>query len=66
MHVVTYSSTLTVEDETTVAGLVGESCLIDCLLNDQATLLLLDTGLKCASFTWKISKIIIQIQLWHL
>ena len=43
MHVVTYSSTLTVEDETTVAGLVGESCLTDCLLNGQATLLLLDT-----------------------
>ena len=63
MHVVTYSSTITVEDEATVAGLVGESCLIYCLLHGQATLLLLDTALKCALLTWKISKIIIQIQL---
>ena len=51
MRAGTYSSVLSVKDEARVASLVGESCLIDCQLNGQITLLLLDTGLECPPST---------------
>ena len=49
MHAGTYSSAVSVKDKAKVASLVGESRLIDCQLNGQVTLLLLDTGFKSSS-----------------
>ena len=44
MRAGTYSTVLSVKERAKVATLVGESCLIDCQLDGQVTLWLLDTG----------------------